>query len=81
MKTSKKPGCWIQEDMHSKSKWREFKTYAELKKNIKNLINENDGGKTNEITIFRTRRGEWGEWFEKWSIIDGRPQIWKQGWM
>jgi hypothetical protein len=34
----------------------------------------------NEVSVYRHRRGEWGEWFEKWAMINGRPQIWKQGW-
>ena len=80
MPQSRNPGCWVQRSMHDKSYWREFNTYAELKKNIRSLIEENQG-ETNCLTVSRTRRGEWGEWFEKWSIINGKPQIWKQGWM
>lgn len=80
MPQSRKPGCWVQRSMHDKSYWRDFKNYAELKKNIRSLIEENQG-ETNSLTVSRTRRGEWGEWFEKWSIINGKPQIWKQGWM
>ena len=76
-KVSKRPGCWIQSSMRDKPQWRSFKTYVELKKNIRSLIEENQG-QTNCLTVSRTRRGEW---FEKWSIINGKPQIWEQGWM
>ena len=55
-----------------------FASYAELKKNLKSMILSSYG---NEITVFRSRRGEWGEWFEKWCMCDGKPKIFKQGWM
>jgi hypothetical protein len=54
------------------------KTYREFKRTVAELIKES---RENEVTIFRERRGEWGEWFEKWSIIQGKPKITKQGWM
>jgi hypothetical protein len=62
---------------------KEFPTYAELKKNLKKLIQESPD---HEVTIFRSRRGEWGEWFEKWILSsynynNGEPIIIKQGWM
>jgi len=59
--------------------WRPFKTYAELKSNLKSLIEESPD---KEITVFRSRRGEWGEWFEYWKFNSKRkPVITKQGWM
>lgn len=79
-KVCNKPCCWVQPSMRDKSECRRFNTYAELKKNIRSLIEENQG-ETNCLTVSRTRRGEWGEWYEKWSIINGKPQIWEQGWM
>lgn len=54
------------------------KTYKEFKRTVRELLSETDD---NEVTIFRERRGEWGEWFEKWSMIQGKPKITKQGWM
>jgi hypothetical protein len=55
-----------------------FSSYRELKKNIISLIKMSYD---NDITVFRERRGEWGEWFEHWSLIDGKPMIIKAGWM
>jgi hypothetical protein len=57
---------------------RQFGTYAEVKKRIKDLLAISDD---NEVSVYRHRRGEWGEWFEKWSMIKGKPTITKQGWM
>jgi hypothetical protein len=53
-------------------------TYRDFKKNVRQYIEESN---TNEVTIFRERRGEWGEWFERWELIQGKPKITKQGWM
>jgi len=55
-----------------------FSTYRELKKNLKLLL---DRSTDNDLTVYRERRGEWGEWFERWSMIQGKPKITKQGWM
>jgi hypothetical protein len=33
-----------------------------------------------EISIHRSRRGEWGEYFEVWQLVNGKPTIVKQGW-
>ena len=74
-----KPGCWLRNERGEKLEWRSFVTYKELKKNIRSLIEENR--EDNEVTVFRSRRAEWGEWFEKWAIVDGKPKITKQGWM
>ena len=58
--------------------FRHFKSYRELVKNMKSLIDENiceDG-----VYVLRTRRGEWGEWFEYWELVNGKPKIIRQGW-
>jgi hypothetical protein len=56
-----------------------YNTYAELKKNLKKHLDECT---EDELYIYRTRRGEWGEWFERWSLSDkGKPYIIKEGWM
>ena len=57
---------------------KEFPTYAELKKNLKKLIQESPD---KELTVFRSRRGEWGEWFEKWMLRGNKPFKFKEGWM
>lgn len=56
----------------------QYKTYAELKKNLKNHLLENLEA---EVHVSRSRRGEWGEWFEVWTLRGDKPVITKQGWM
>jgi hypothetical protein len=58
---------------------KSFKTYAELKKALKDYILDNHIG-SDRVSVVRSRRGEWGEWFEKWEKINGVPTITKQGW-
>lgn len=55
-----------------------YKTYKELKKNIKRHLEENI---EDTVSVSRSKRGCWGEWFEIWKMIDGWPVIIKQGWM
>lgn len=57
-------------------KYVEFSTYRDFKKEIKTLLQNN----CNDITVFRHRRGEWGEWFERWQIRGNKAIIAKQGW-
>jgi hypothetical protein len=57
---------------------KSFGTYAEVKRRMRDLLEiSND----NEVCVYRHRRGEWGEWFEHWSMINGRPEITRSGWM
>lgn len=58
---------------------KSFKTYAELKKALKDYILDSHIGE-DEVFVSRSRRGEWGEWFEKWVKINGKPTIIKKGW-
>lgn len=60
------------------NEWKPFETYKELKSNVQELITQCPNG---VLTVFRSRRGQWGEWFEKWTILNGKPTIIKQGWM
>jgi hypothetical protein len=69
-----KPFAYI--DNRRTVEFMEFATYVEFKKQIKDLLKNN----INDITVFRHRRGEWGEWFEKWELRNGKPVIYKQGW-
>ena len=57
---------------------REFPSYRELKKNLVSLLEED---KENIVTVYRHRRGTWGEWFEKWGLLNGTPVKLKEGWM
>ena len=58
---------------------KSFNTYAELKKDLKDYILDNHIG-DDEVFVVRSRRGEWGEWYEKWIKVNGVPKIVKQGW-
>lgn len=66
-----RPGYWLNQH------WIEYPTYSELKKHLLSAIRESDN---EEITVFRQRRGEWGEWYEVWRIQSRKPVIYKQGW-
>ena len=57
---------------------RTFKSYRLILKNLVSLLNED---RENIVTVYRQRRGEWGEWFEKWGLLDGKPVKLKEGWM
>ena len=57
--------------------YKDFPTYTQLKREIKTYLEENI---TENITVFRTRRGEWGEWFEHWKLQGGKAVITKKGW-
>ena len=53
-------------------------TYAEIKKNMRKYLADSYDG---IVRVYRSRRGEWGEWFEHWRADDkGKPYITKQGW-
>jgi len=63
----------------SPNKVERFKTYAELKKALKDRILHDHIG-DEPVFVSRSRRGEWGEWYEKWELVNGKPTIIKQGW-
>jgi len=59
-----------------------FKTYRELKKNLKRVFEEYG---VRELYVLRSRRGMWGEWFEYWeypytSKAKEKPYITNSGW-
>lgn len=58
---------------------KSFKTYAELKKALKEYILHSHIA-SDRVFVTRSRRGEWGEWFEKWELVDGKPKITQKGW-
>jgi hypothetical protein len=58
---------------------KRFKTYTELKKALKDYILSDHIG-NDKVFVVRSRRGEWGEWFEHWDIVDGKAKIIKKGW-
>jgi hypothetical protein len=54
-----------------------YPTYRMLRSKIKQHLAESYD---NQVRVYRTRRGTWGEWFEYWSLVNGKPKITKQGW-
>lgn len=56
----------------------QYPTYRELKKNIKRHLEEN---LESTVSVSRSKRGEWGEYFENWQLVNGKPTIVKEGWM
>lgn len=57
--------------------YRIFETYSEIKRKMRELLKESD---SNIVMVLRSKRGEWGEWFEYWTIQNNKPVIKRQGW-
>lgn len=55
----------------------QYKTYKELRKNIFTHLSENLEA---QVSVCRSKRGQWGEWFENWKLVNGKPTIVKEGW-
>jgi len=55
-----------------------FPTYRELKQKMVSVMKEYSN---NEICVSRSRRGEWGEWFEYWNLHGDKVVKGKEGWM
>jgi hypothetical protein len=66
---------------HSANHTKVYKNYAELKKELPKILEEHVKFTDDSIFVSRSRRGEWGEYFEKWDLINGKPKITEQGWM
>ena len=53
-------------------------TYKEIKQSMIELIDSSYDG---EVHVLRSRRGQWGEWNEKWALNHlGKPVIIDQFW-
>lgn len=61
----------------SENIYKSFPTYRILRREIKKYLEESID---DTITVFRTRRGEWGEFYEHWQLHRGKPVIIKKGW-
>jgi hypothetical protein len=56
-----------------------FKTYRELKKALPEILEKSQDVYVN---VSRSRRNEWGEWYEHWQFNSKRkPVIIEEGWM
>jgi hypothetical protein len=55
-----------------------YKTYRELLKNLPTILEDSID---EYVSVVRSKRGQWGEWFEHWQLDSSRkPVIIKQGW-
>jgi len=54
-----------------------YPTYTKLKKNMINMLNDSCD---ESVTVTRSKRGQFGEYYEHWTLINGEPTIIKQGW-
>jgi hypothetical protein len=57
--------------------WVEAENYSKLKTQIRKYLPLSVEDK---IHVYRKRRGQFGEWFEHWQLVNGRAKIVKQGW-
>jgi len=59
---------------------RVFDTYNSLLKEMRAMMHDS---MDNIISVTRTRRGEWGQWFERWQLDPDtkKPTIIKQTWL
>lgn len=54
-----------------------IRTYREAKHKMNAFM---DKSFDENVSVFRKRRGQWGEWFENWSRIGGKAKIIREGW-
>lgn len=73
---SNKPWITCYDYSHEIAEEKIFKTYAELKKELKRYVL-----KYGNAHVTRTRRGEWGQWFEIWSMDGGKLMRTKETWL
>ena len=78
MSKDKKPFVWYR-SQNGTDECRVFDTYAELRKSMGSMMRDSIDQK---LTVTRTRRGEWGQWFEvwEWNSYAKKNVITKQGW-
>ena len=62
----------------SPTKVLRFDTYIKLRRELKEML---EASTDNTVSVCRSKRGEWGEWFENWELVNGKPKIIKEGWM
>jgi hypothetical protein len=73
-----KPGFWFKSKDENTNKYIHFDSYRELKKKLKDYL---QNSREDTIHVSRSRRGEWGEWFENWILSGDKPRKIKEGWM
>jgi hypothetical protein len=55
-----------------------FASYRQLKSKMKNIMKEYSADK---VTVSRSLRGEWGEYYEHWYLSGNKLRKGKEGWM
>lgn len=55
-----------------------YPTYDKLISAMKAMLNASHD---EMVYVSRSRRGEWGEYYEVWSLSNGKPVKVKEGWM
>lgn len=75
-----RPGFWTNAD-HSnpEAKWIERATYDQLKRELPALMKEYN---LDEVTVIRSKRGEWGDYFVKFTVnVKGKLVAGNSGWL
>ena len=49
-----------------------FPTYTKLRAAMKSMLVDSIDG---VVRVTRTRRGEWGQWFERWAINENNNKL------
>ena len=68
-------GCSVYSD-YPKRVYLSFKDIKHLYRYLKTLNND-----VFDVSVSRSRRGEWGEWFERYEWEKGKFEKTKEGWM
>ena len=53
-------------------------TYASVKRRMNEFIDDSVDGC---VSVYRHRRGEWGQWWEHWVRAGGKCKISNEGWL
>jgi hypothetical protein len=64
-------------DRKSRNDVNVYSTYAKLKTAMGAMLRASFDER---VSVVRSRRGKFGEWFEHWEMISGKPTIVKEGW-
>lgn len=54
-----------------------YPSYARLRYSLQAVLNASFD---EFATVVRSRRGEWGEWYEHWILVNGKPKKIREGW-
>ena len=73
-----RPGFWRDAGSCGSSEHCSFDTYRQCVSKAKQLLRD---GYEKHLSISRSKRGEWGEYFENWELVNNKPTIIKEGWM